>query len=87
MFRVEDSDRLFMFAGTLHSIVSCASIFPSTTWENTLGAFVYYISSEVYSLGNATFLFKQIFQIPTQEGRRTCPEKFVATHVGSLLCR
>lgn len=31
--------------------------------------------------------FKQNFQIPTQECRRICPEKFVATHVGSLLCR
>lgn len=84
---VEGSDRLFMFAGTLHSIVGCDAIFPSTTWQNTLDNFVYYISSEVHFLGNATFLFKQNHRILTQECCTICPEKFVIMHVGSLFCR
>ena len=73
-----------MFAGTLHSIVSCAPIFPSTTWQNTLGAFVYYISSEVYFLGNVTFLFKQIYQIPTQECRRKVCSYYMWGHYSVL---
>lgn len=87
VFRVEDSDRLFMFPGTLHSIVSCAPIFPSTTWQNTLGAFVYYISSEVYFLGNVTFLLKQNYQIPTQECRRKVRSYYMWGHyfVGTFI--